>query len=153
ADIAVRVSGASASVELRQTFAQGTFKDEGPKRLVVVKEGGALRIAREEMLRSTVASAAPTGPRTDLLLTTYAPAAVYLDLDADPTWGRGALRAVTAGSSAVRLYEQAATAAPPTANAWAAQPLTAYDADGAVCTATIGALTLRGGGTPHFGTV
>lgn len=35
-----------------QTFASGSYRDVGQKRLVVVDEGGALRIASEEMLSS-----------------------------------------------------------------------------------------------------
>lgn len=35
-----------------QTFAQGSYEDRGQKRFVLVREGGAVRIEREEMLTS-----------------------------------------------------------------------------------------------------
>lgn len=40
-----------------QSWSSGSFKDVGPKQLVIVREPGGVRIAREEMLRSTVAPA------------------------------------------------------------------------------------------------
>ena len=39
-----------------QTFAQGNFRDSGPKQLVIVREAGALKIASEQMLQSRVLS-------------------------------------------------------------------------------------------------
>jgi molybdate transport system substrate-binding protein len=43
-----------AVVRFRQTFEQGRFKDAGDKQLVIVETADGFRIAREEMLRSTV---------------------------------------------------------------------------------------------------
>lgn len=43
-----------AVVRFRQTFEQGRFRDAGDKQLVIVETPDGLRIAREEMLRSTV---------------------------------------------------------------------------------------------------
>ncbi|MCA9676297.1 MAG: molybdate ABC transporter substrate-binding protein [Myxococcales bacterium] len=53
-DVEVHVSGPTAVVRLTQTFAQGKFKDTGTKQLVIARAAGGLRIAREEMLASTV---------------------------------------------------------------------------------------------------
>src|SRR5512139_4122140 len=55
-DVSVRLSAASALVELRQRFKQDKFEDEGLKRMVVALENGELRIAREEMVHSVLAS-------------------------------------------------------------------------------------------------
>lgn len=52
ADQAVRIDGQRAEVELTQTWASGRFADTGRKRLVVIRQGGALAIAAEEMLSS-----------------------------------------------------------------------------------------------------
>ena len=43
-----------AVARFRQTFEQGRFKDAGDKQLVIVETPDGFRIAREEMLRSTV---------------------------------------------------------------------------------------------------
>lgn len=47
----------SAEIDFTQRFATGSFADEGPKRLLVVREAGALKIAHEEMLASHQTSA------------------------------------------------------------------------------------------------
>jgi ketosteroid isomerase-like protein len=52
----IRTSPTSAVVRFEQTWASGKFKDVGPKQLIVIREAGALRIAREEMQASTVLS-------------------------------------------------------------------------------------------------
>jgi ketosteroid isomerase-like protein len=53
-DLQVRASSASADVALTQHWTSGKFEDMGPKRLLVVREDGALKIAQEEMLQSEV---------------------------------------------------------------------------------------------------
>ena len=54
AGIQIRSTEQSAVARFDQSFAQGKFHDFGPKQLVLVREGGRLRIAREEMLESVV---------------------------------------------------------------------------------------------------
>lgn len=44
--------GAAVVLLFEQTWASGTYRDVGQKRLVVVEEGGAARIGREELLAS-----------------------------------------------------------------------------------------------------
>jgi len=56
-DVKIRTGGAAALVSFTQTFAQGSYKDAGPKQLVIVRNAGALRIASEKMLRSNIESA------------------------------------------------------------------------------------------------
>lgn len=46
--------GQMAIVTFTQTFQQGKFKDTGPKQLIVIDQNGVLKIAREEMLTSTM---------------------------------------------------------------------------------------------------
>ncbi len=46
------VRSSPSMIELTQTWSSGTYRDRGPKRLTLVNEEGALRIAREEMLAS-----------------------------------------------------------------------------------------------------
>jgi ketosteroid isomerase-like protein len=53
----IRTTSASADVELTQHWTSGKFEDSGPKRLLIVREAGKLKIAQEEMLRSDVAAA------------------------------------------------------------------------------------------------
>jgi hypothetical protein len=57
ADLVITPSAGSATANFTQTWESGTFRDIGPKQLVVVREGGRLRIAREEMLASELVGA------------------------------------------------------------------------------------------------
>lgn len=53
-DVVIKPASTSAVVRFTQTWASGSYEDVGPKQLVVVKEDGALRVAREEMLSSEI---------------------------------------------------------------------------------------------------
>ncbi len=52
-EIVVRADKEPIAVEFTQTWASGNYKDVGAKRLSLVREGGKLLIAKEEMLDST----------------------------------------------------------------------------------------------------
>lgn len=57
ADLQHTAGRGSATVRLTQTFVSGSYRDVGPKLLVLVRQGGRLVIAREEMLQSTLVKA------------------------------------------------------------------------------------------------
>lgn len=62
-DTQVTLSPSTARLRFVQRFTRGTFSDRGPKELLLVRQAGALRIAREELLSSEVirpAAGAPT---------------------------------------------------------------------------------------------
>ena len=60
--IEITVGAGIAQVQFEQSFESGAFKDIGPKRWTVIRELGAARIAREEMLQSTVSAVAKAEP-------------------------------------------------------------------------------------------
>lgn len=49
-EVVVHTAASGAEVEFVQRWSSGTYADEGPKRIRFVREGGALKIAVEEML-------------------------------------------------------------------------------------------------------
>src|SRR3954463_13399613 len=51
-DLKVAGTPASARVTFAQEWESGTYHDRGPKQLVIVREAGGARIAREEMMAS-----------------------------------------------------------------------------------------------------
>jgi hypothetical protein len=55
-DPSYRSASASAEIEFTQQWTSGKFADSGPKRLLVVREAGKLKIAQEEMLRSELSA-------------------------------------------------------------------------------------------------
>lgn len=57
ADLRIEPTRGGALVTFTQTWESGSFRDVGPKQLVLANEGQALKIAREEMLASTIAGA------------------------------------------------------------------------------------------------
>jgi hypothetical protein len=151
-DIAVQTLPTVAIVDLTQAFTQGAFHDEGPKRIVVVVENGAARIAREEMLQSRVAApVVDPDAAAALHLISRTSGNVYLASDGDPAWGGGPLTLVD-GPDDVVVGQQAAKYAPAEVMAWRHTATTVYTPDGTACTAGIGDLYLQGGQTPHFGT-
>jgi hypothetical protein len=149
----------SATIDFVQTFSQGSFKDRGPKQLVVVREGdpksGALKIAREEMLASTVESGTrrPLGRGTFFFIKEIAgrPYAV-LDLHAEPAWSTGPnAKAVDARPYAV--VRPISATLPPDRLDWRDRTLAVYSATGERCDKTLNALSILAAATPHFGTV
>lgn len=55
----------SVAVNVTQTWSSGTYKDVGPKQLVLVQEGDDLKIAREEMLESNILEGKERVPRLE----------------------------------------------------------------------------------------
>ena len=151
-DVVIHTSTASATVDLRQSFQQGKFHDEGPKRLVVAREGTALRIAREEMLESHVVSGGGSSGNAGVHFVIDIGDAPYLVMGrGDNAWASGPPRLVDK-ASAPYLATRPADAAPDAAK-WKGRTVALYGADGKRCDATVESLALVGGGTPHFGEV
>ena len=63
ADVKVAPGLRTARLAFVQTWASPSYKDEGPKEIVAVREGGDLRISREELLssRAPARQGSPTG--------------------------------------------------------------------------------------------
>lgn len=150
----LEVSGSARTpvVTLVQSFQQGKFADEGPKRLVFTQGTDGLRIAREEMLHSVVAGGAATAPLAYLTLTVGESAYAVLEDRADASWGSGRLEGPFTSSGGAHFALRAAAKAPMAAS-WQGRSLTVYSARGSTCEAAIARLVLLGGGTPHFGDV
>lgn len=56
-DLTISSTPTTAQVNFVQYWASGKFADQGPKRMLIVKDGDALKIAQEEMLRSQLVDA------------------------------------------------------------------------------------------------
>jgi hypothetical protein len=154
-DITVHASSVSATVDFKQRFKQDKFEDEGPKRLVVIREDGGLRIAREEMLHSVVASGGGAAARPFRFVLTVEGKPYVVIQRGDASWASG-----PAGLPMTRrdkhpdfLAVRPAAKAPASAQSWKGRALDLYEASGKKCEATVKELALIGGGTPHFGEV
>ncbi len=139
----VTVAGASftvaadgAEARFTQRFEQGTYRDLGPKRMLLAREAGALRIVREEMLASTV-----IGIRGER----FAPVIeqeIVLHAAPPRAWGRGPVETVRQGgfSEPPMCGEQAvdAKALPREIAARVGARVRLTDGERTLCEATIG---------------
>ncbi len=150
--ISASSSGPTATATLEQSFTQGKFSDAGTKQLIIVKEGGGLRIAREEMLRSEVAGQVgqPGQGGVFLVGNLLGGRYIYLDLGgaASVDWASGPPEGGEDGDPL--LASRIADKVPPAFAAWRGRELAAYAADGTRCKAVVDELRLVAGGTPHF---
>lgn len=145
----IAVTASLARVRFEQTWSSGTYRDSGPKELLLVADAGALRIAREEMLASNIERDAP--PRSALKLRMVASGFLVLDEDAQEDWGRGPRRRSAGDPPVLEVVQDVdLERLPPTAKAWLGAPVQAVDAAGAVCATKVSALALRGHVIPHF---
>jgi ketosteroid isomerase-like protein len=55
--VQISAGAQSAVISFEQTWESGNYRDVGPKQLIVVREGDALKIAREELLSSSIEGA------------------------------------------------------------------------------------------------
>jgi ketosteroid isomerase-like protein len=155
-EVVISTTPATAQITLTQTWASGSYKDVGPKLLVVVKEKGALRIAREEMLASSLQGVKRLPPHpTDELAFVIQDGGTRVVLDASPqvAWGEGAPELL---ADAVPFPTKVAVAPgklPPALAAWAGKKMRLYGPAGPVCEATLGGPALVGRVIPHFGEV
>ena len=151
----VQISGSAHTpvVELVQTFKQGTFSDEGPKRLVLTRGAAGLQIAREEMVRSVLAGAAAAATSGSWLpLRIDGKVYVVLEDRADEQWATGGLRGPLPGDGGASFAIRPAGKAP-TAAAWKARQLAIFGDRSDRCDGRVGELYVISGGTPHFGEV
>jgi ketosteroid isomerase-like protein len=149
-DLVIHGGAAAPTVEFVQSFKQGRFSDQGTKHIVMTRVGGQLLIAREEMLHSTLATpaATPVADTVSLVIEIDGRYHVMLASDVDRALGSGRIEGPFSGYHKYAL--QAATKAPPTSTGKA---FAVYAADGSRCEATVGAVRVLGGGSPHFGEV
>ncbi|MCS6913691.1 MAG: nuclear transport factor 2 family protein [Myxococcales bacterium] len=148
ADLTVHPGSSSAQVRFTQSWASGSYRDVGPKVMVIVREAGGLRIAREELLRSErLAPPAPGG----LLWVLEGEAVLARQLPEEASWFRGppVLIAARSGYAAVRDLD--VTRLPQEHRA--GPRLRLVTPRGQSCLATLGPLRVRSWVRPHFGEV
>ncbi len=157
-DVVITSGAGSATVRFTQDFTQGSFHDSGPKEVVLVRAGGSLAIAREEMLASTLGGAAqaPEAPAPGALMhvVSYGGSRwlVLASAPADGSWSRGAPSVVDRNSPVVvTRTEVNAEAVPEALRAVSGQAVRGYAGGGPTCEARAGDLAVLGRVDVHFG--
>jgi len=149
-DIVVRTTHGGATVSFIQTWASGSYRDEGPKLLVLTNADGKLRIAREEMLSSTVLASASLDAQRFAFALHLPEAQLVLDTAPKDDWSRGAPAVVSMGDLVATRKEVGTL--PAEVAAWSGRKVELFGRSGLACTGTIGTLAVIGRVVPHFGT-
>jgi ketosteroid isomerase-like protein len=153
-DLEVSVTGKVAVVTFEQTWTSATFRDVGPKQLVLVEEEGGPRIAREEMLQSTLdARAGSDAPPLDLFMLVIHAGTPHVVLHGHPeeTWAAGTVTLLRREEPMAVARDAVASALPAELGAWDGRRVRLFGASGEVCTATVRGLRVVRRVTPHFG--
>ena len=155
-NVSIITTPTTAQVTLTQSWAAGTYKDVGPKLLVVVKEAGALRIAREEMQASTLEDVKRLPfhtPEQFAFVIQNGGTRVVLDVSPETAWAVGAAQLLADVDPFPTRKAVDAAKLPAALAAWAGKKVRLYGPAGPVCEATIGSLALIGRVFPHSGEV
>ena len=154
--VAVAAGPADAVVRFTQTWASGTYHDEGPKVLVLVADGPTLKITREELLRSRVEAdadaAPPLAPGSFLLALPEAPAYLVLPGTPDGALARGAPTLVARDSPVTTREDLDPARLPASVAALLGRAVQLYGPSGPVCTGRLGAPAVVHRVDVHFGT-
>jgi hypothetical protein len=156
-DRVVTAAGQQAIVTFRQSWSSGGFGDVGPKRMVLVRERGLPRIAREEMLTSTVVDGQDrgAGPNRELLAPVLSEGnAVFVVLGpAEDDWAVGSPQLASRNGAFVAVMEAHRPALPAPIASWRGRAVTVFDGSGAPCAGAVAEIDVLTGAVPHFSTV
>lgn len=147
-ELQIAHAGPSAVVRFEQEWSTATYRDVGPKQMVLVREPGGLRIAREELLSS---AALPAGGSSARFVTNIG-ARSYVLIEPAPDEPPGTPLAVELGQPAAALFEHGAARTASSVEAWRSGALRLINAHG-VCEASAGAVRRVAVGYPHFGVI
>jgi hypothetical protein len=150
--IHVKPNQASATVDFVQSFSQGSFADRGPKMMVLVREGGAVKIAAERMLASQLADERPPSGFHFVVHVSGKPY-VVLERGAERGWGVGEPSAPYVKDGTFATLLSAGASLPPERAMHRGAKLRVFDLEGKSCEASIGALALLAPVAPHFSDV
>ncbi|MBK6513858.1 MAG: nuclear transport factor 2 family protein [Polyangiaceae bacterium] len=155
-DVSVVRGAGVASVRFTQTWSSGAFKDQGPKELVLVPDSGKLKVVREELFQSNVATSSVAPPldaqRHAFVIDAGGPR-VVLETKTLHEWRAGALQIVKRDDPWIVRAEVDEPKLPDAIKAWRGKELRLFGAGGEACVATVSGFSFIGRARPHFGTV
>ena len=157
ADLRIEASTPSyVMVTFTQTWSSGNYRDVGPKELILVKESDALRISREELLRSDLrkdgVKPQPLQAGQWMSVEDRGGPRVILALNAREDWASGPPVLVSDQSPVVGRCAVNEANLPADLKAWKGRKVVLFGPGGVVCNATLGGLEIVGRFEPHFGT-
>lgn len=144
-----------ARVQFIQTWSSGDYRDEGPKQIVVVRQGKELKISREEMMWSVVTPPGKIPLEKFAFALSAGHAEQALALHASPTeaWTRGAPKMSSMAGVVTTKKDVDEGKLPAEMLAWKGKKVEMFSPSGVVCEGTIRDFAMLSRVTPHFGTV
>lgn len=152
-ELKLQPGSSSVVAWFRQTWAGGRFRDVGEKQLVLVREGDGLKIAREEMLSSSVALSPPVRAlgREDFLFVKQFGKRSFAVLERQHRGlGAGPAELVDYHAAVRSVDEQQLDLE---TQALFRRKFALYGAKGKLCEAKLGAARVLAHVIPHFGQV
>jgi ketosteroid isomerase-like protein len=151
----IRITTTQAVVHFEQTWASGRYKDVGPKQLVIVKTKGAAKIAREEMLSSSISGGTAKAILDGFGFVEVAGSSgnwgIILSQKVPDEWTRGKVRSITRGQSAARTVAEKKL--PAKFRRLKGKRYKLYGPNGELCDGKIQGFAALGRAEPHFGSV
>jgi hypothetical protein len=144
-NVKIAASPALSRAGFVQKWASGSYSDAGDKQLVLVREGGALKIAQEELLATRIEKGARSAALPPFVWMVSGRLRV-LD-DADEAWGRGTPE-LTDDEPVLATKKLAKI--PDELRGWLGEKVRLYTLDGSTCEAKVTGLELGSLGVPHF---
>jgi hypothetical protein len=145
-DVVIRPAGGAANVSFVQRWESGKYKDQGPKRMLLVLEGGRFRIAQEEMLVSEIENEYVARAQAMLILD----GVLVLTTKIDKSWAKGP---ATADGSYTGHRAVSQARLPEEFRKLASKAVEIFDAAGKRCVATVAGFELQARAEWHFGTL
>lgn len=155
-DLVVSTGTTVATATFTQTWQSGSYRDVGPKQIVVVRDGTELRIAREEMLASTVdrPDDTPTLDSADFAFVDHFDASyVVLRHGAADVVARGAVKLHAAAAVAAAGRRVLDADVPELWRPWIGRGISIYNGGKVACRGQVVHLELMARVAPHFGTL
>jgi ketosteroid isomerase-like protein len=147
-DVRVFAKPNAARIVFTQTWSSGSYRDVGPKHLLVRRGPDGLRIFREELFASTAQGAAKFDPAAFQRFAFVVDGEIVVTRDPEETWAAGPARLDGRAKDLVFRVRRTANTKklPREVTQLAGTRVALFDARGKRCEATIGAFKLRGRG-------
>jgi hypothetical protein len=145
-DVRITLSGTTARVHFQQAWSSGTYADTGPKQLLVASTPQGVRIVREEMISSKIASVPAQTSLSNLILADED--GLVLETKPDDRWSKGDVHPGRNKLVATTAVDESAL--PAEFSSWKGRSVRAVTKTGSICTATVTSFAIRTAVVPHF---
>jgi len=151
--LAIVPGNENAVITFTQTWESNTYKDKGPKQIIVIRDpSGQLRISQEAMLESLISFHDPEMKTDSIPFTHLLSGFVLLPEEPQKEWTNAAPTLIPRdGLVASAVADVKPSGLPEHAKHWKGHTVRLYAGNGPVCTGTVTNLKILSAMVPHFG--